>query len=223
MIRVNVVVEGQTEAAFVGNVLAREFWNKDINLTPVLVGRPGHKGGTVSYDRVSHDVVMLLKQERKPYCTTMVDLYGLGPGFPGSPPPGQLSNQERVRQIEAAFKRDICERVPELRPDLRFIPYLQLHEYEGLLFSDPTAFAMGINQGHLAREFQRIRDGFATPEDINDSPATAPSKRVIAVYPGYRKVIEGTQAAAKVGVAAMRTQCPHFREWLEALERVKEL
>ncbi len=223
MIRVNVVVEGQTEAAFVGNVLAPEFWNKHVYLTPVLVGRPGHKGGRVSYDRVSHDVLALLKQQRTAYCTTMVDLYGLGPGFPGNPPPGRLSSQELVRQIEAAFKRDICERVPEFRPDLRFIPYLQLHEYEGLLFSDPTTFAVGINQGHLAREFQRIRDGFGTPEDINDSPDTAPSKRVIAVYPGYRKVIEGTQAAARVGVAAMRAQCQHFREWLEALECVKEI
>lgn len=223
MIRVLAVVEGQTEEAFIGSVLAPEFWNKNIYITPILVGLPGHKGGRISYDRVSHDVLTLLKQQRKAYCTTMLDLYGIGPGFPGIPPPVHLSNLEKVRHIEAALKRDICDRIPDFSPDLRFIPYLQLHEYEGLLFSDPTAFARGINQGHLAHQFQQIRDAFESPEDINSSPTTAPSKRIIAVYPSYRKVIEGTQAAIAVGIATMRAQCLHFREWLEALESVIEL
>jgi hypothetical protein len=82
---------------------------------------------------------------------------------------------------------------------------------------------MGINQFHLAEGFQQIRNAFETPEDINDSPATAASKRIIAAYAGYRKVIEGTQAAVAVGIAMMRTQCQHFREWLETLESVREL
>jgi len=153
----------------------------------------------------------------------MVDLYGLGAGFPGTPAPAHLSNMEKVRHIEAAVKRDICDHIPDFRPDRRFIPYLQLHEYEGLLFSDPTSFAAGINQGQLAHSFQQIRDGFDTPEDINNNPNTAPSKRVLALYPGYRKVIEGTQAAKSVGIASMRMACHHFREWVEVLENVEEL
>lgn len=148
----------------------------------------------------------------------MVDLYGLGRGFPGHPPPEHLSNIEKVRHVEKAVKEDICQEMPDLRADRRFIPYLQLHEYEAILFSDPAAFAIGINYPNLQRQFQGIRDEVESPEDINDHPETAPSKRILAACPNYRKVIEGTQAAAAVGIPNIRQQCHHFREWIESLE-----
>lgn len=107
---------------------------------------------------------------------------------------------------------------PDLRPDVRFLPYLQLHEFEGLLFSDPVAFASGIGEPRLASRLERIRNPFETPEDINDDPTTAPSKQVISVCPSYRKVLDGTRAARAVGIARMRQECPHFRNWLEQLE-----
>jgi len=78
----------------------------------------------------------------------------------------------------------------------------------------------GINQAHLAASFRTIRDSFAMPEDINDDPLTAPAKRVVTAYPGYRKVLHGTIAAKAVGVDSMRRECPHFRSWLERLERL---
>jgi len=213
-----VVVEGQTEESFVRNVLAEVLWGSNVHPTPILLGTAGNKGGRTNYARVKRDVLVLLKQDRSAYCSTMVDLYGLGPGFPGHPPPDHLSNIEKVRHVEQAVKEDICSKVPDLRADLRFIPYLELHEYEALLFSDPAGFATGINHPHLQRQFQRIRDEFESPEDINNNPETAPSKRVLAVFPNYRKVIEGTQAAAAVGIPTMREECPHFREWIESLE-----
>ena len=219
MTRLYVVVEGQTEESFVRNVLAEVLWGSNVHPTPILLGTPGHKGGRTSYARVKRDVVVLLKQDRGAYCSTMVDLYGLGAGFPGHPPPDHLSNIDKVRHVEQAVKQDICGDLPDdLRPDLRFIPYLQLHEYEAILFSDPEAFATGINHPHLRLQFQRIRDEFDSPEDINNDPETAPSKRVIAACPTYKKVIEGTQAAAAVGIPTMREQCHHFREWIESLE-----
>ena len=138
-------------------------------------------------------------------------------------PPNHLTNLEKVRHIESAFKDNICKQIPGFRPDLRFIPHLELHEYEGLLFSDPQAFANGINQAHLARHFQEIRDEFDSPEDINDDPTSAPSKRVLAAYPSYQKVIEGTIAAQSVGIPIIRRECQHFREWLETLEELDGL
>jgi hypothetical protein len=148
----------------------------------------------------------------------MLDVYGLGKGFPGSPFPPNLSNIAKVMHLEQAIKADICQVVPDLRPDIRFLPYLQLHEYEGLLFSDPPAFAAAINQPYLAQAFQTVRDAFPTPEDINDDPATAPSKRVIQACHSYRKVLHGTIAARAIGIEAMRRECHHFRDWLEQLE-----
>jgi hypothetical protein len=151
----------------------------------------------------------------------MLDFYGLGPGFPGTPLSPNLPNIEKVRRVEAAVKHDICEAIPDFRPDLRFVPYLQLHEYEGLLFSDPPAFAAALRQPHFARQFQAIRDSFPTPEDINDDANTAPSKRVLQAYPAYNKVIDGTLAARAIGIEAMRRECPHFRSWLERLETLE--
>jgi hypothetical protein len=216
--RLYVVVEGQTEESFMSDVLAPVLWSSNVHPTPILLGPRGHKGGRTNYARVRRDVILLLKQDREAYCSTMIDLYGLGPGFPGCPPPESLSKLAKVRHVESSFKKDICDEIPELRPDVRFIPYLQLHEYEGLLFSDPEAFANGINQRTLGGPFQKIRDQFASPEDINDDPNTAPSKRILGLYPGYRKVIEGTLAAKSVGITAIRKECSHFRNWLESLE-----
>jgi hypothetical protein len=216
--RVKVAVEGPTEESFVKDVLAHALWPRQVFLIPIILGVPGHKGGRISYARVKKDVLVLLKQERTAYCSTMLDFYGLGHGFPGTPLPPELPSAEKATRLERAMKADICEQIPDLRPDVRFLPYLQLHEYEGLLFSDPAAFATGIGQEHLAQPFQTVRDEFATPEDINDDPNTAPSKRVRHAYPGYQKVMDGTLGARSVGVDNMRRECPHFRERIERLE-----
>lgn len=218
MTRVYVVVEGPTEEAFVANILAQSLWPHHIYLTPIILGPPGHKGGNPTYVRVKKDIVTQLKQDRTAYCSTMIDFYGLGAGFPGTPPPLALSSYQKVRRIEQAFKMDIVENLPDIRADVRFIPYLQLHEYEGLLFSDPQALASGIGQHHLAAHFQTIRSAFLTPEDIDDSPNTAPSKRIVNAYAAYSKPIDGLRAARAIGIDKIRVECPHFREWLEQLQ-----
>jgi hypothetical protein len=95
-----VVVEGQPEESFVTNIVARFFWPHQINLLPILLGRPGYKGGRTNYARVKRDILMLLKQDRTAYCSTMLDFYGLGQGFPGMPPLEHLTNVEKVLRIE---------------------------------------------------------------------------------------------------------------------------
>jgi hypothetical protein len=220
---VYVVVEGPTEESFVDKILAPSLLPHNVYLIPRILGVPGHKGGNVKYVRVKRDVLVQLKQDRIAYCSTMFDFYGLGTGFPGTPLPPNLRSVDKVVRIEEAVKADIAAEIPEFRPDVRFFPYLQLHEYEGLLFSDPGAFASGIKQPHLDRQFEQIRQGFPTPEDINDDHNTAPSKRVLTAYPKYNKVLDGTLAAQSVGIARMRQECPHFRQWLERLEGLSQI
>ncbi|HEY6292299.1 MAG TPA: DUF4276 family protein [Terriglobia bacterium] len=223
MTRVRVVVEGPTEESFVNQVLAVVLWPRRLYVTPIVVGVPGQKGGRTNYARVKKDVLIHLRQDRSAYCSTMIDFYGLGDGFPGVPLPPNLPNVEKVTRIERAVAQDIVDTVPDLRPDVRFLPYLQLHEYEGLLFSEPAAFANGIYQPNLAGQLQAIRDQFPTPEDINDDPNTAPSKRVLQLRPSYRKVLDGTLAAKAVGIARMRQECPHFDDWVARLEALTPL
>jgi Domain of unknown function (DUF4276) len=144
MKRVHVVVEGPTEESFVTNVLGPALWARQVYLNPIILGVPGHKGGNPSYARVQKDILRQLNEDRSAYCSTMLDFYGLGRGFPGTPPPANLSNLEKVVHVEQAVRENIASQAPELRPDVRLLPYLQLHEYEGLLFSDPTAFANAV-------------------------------------------------------------------------------
>jgi hypothetical protein len=217
MARVNVIVEGPTEESFINNVLAPFFWPRAVYVTLFVLGVPGHKGGNVNYARVRKDILLQLKHDREAYCSTMLDLYGLGAEFPGLPPTAHLTGSEKAAHIERAIDQDIAAAVPRLRPDLRFIPYLQVHEYEGLLFSETGALASALGRSELALDFRRVRTGFETPEDINDNPNTAPSKRILGLYPSYKKVIEGTVAALAVGLENMLRECPHFRGWVERL------
>lgn len=223
MSRIYVVVEGQTEESFVDKILAPALSLCRVYAIPLILGSPGHKGGNPKYARVKKDILKQLKQDPSAYCSTMLDLYGLGDDFPGVPIPANLRSVEKVLHIEQAVKADIVAQVPDLRPDIRFLPYIQLHEYEGLLFSDPAAFASGIAQPDLTRQFQTIRNEFPTPEDINDHPNTAPSKRVLTVYPGYRKVLDGTLAAQAIGIQKMREECAHFHRWVGQLEALGDL
>ncbi len=94
-----------------------------------------------------------------------------------------------------------------------------MHEFEGLLFSDCGRFSVGIGRPDLKTAFQAVRDKFSSPEEINDSPLTAPSKRVEQLVPGYQKPLLGTLAVLEIGLDAICRECPHFREWLQQLER----
>jgi len=193
--RLYLIVEGLTERAFVRQVLGPVLWRCEIFAEAILLGEAGHKGGRTNYARVRNNVLVRLKQDHSAFCSTMLDFYGLGKGFPGLPLPRNLPSLGKVARIEQAMAADVGSTIPDLRPDLRFVPYLQLHEYEGLLFSDPPSFATSIGRTDLAPQFQEIRNNFPTPEDINDDPNTAPSKRVLGLHGGYRKVDNGVDAA----------------------------
>lgn len=150
----------------------------------------------------------------------MVDYYGL----PAEPPrawPGRavsptlLPAIQKAIYVEEALKQDLASESPDASS--RFIPFIVMHEFEGILFSDCDAFSRGIGRPTLAKELQRIRDQFATPEDINDSPHTAPSKRVEALFPGYEKPLLGNLAALEIGLEAIVRECTNFRRWLDNL------
>jgi Domain of unknown function (DUF4276) len=220
VIRVHIICEGQTEEMFVNEVLADLFSPQGIYLFPSLIGKPGHKGGNVKYERLLTDLRARLGDSTA-YCTTLFDYYGLHRDFPGK--------EEAKEQIGTANKalcvtRTLTER---LRSTLgqnslrRFIPYVQMHEFEGLLFSDSDSFAKGINMPSLANDFRRIRAGFESPEEINDDPDTAPSKRIKALFPRYEKPLYGSLVTMEIGIAAIRAECPLFNRWLEQIESLQ--
>lgn len=133
MSHVFVIVEGPTEESFVKGPLAQALWPHQVYLIPIILGVPGQKGGRTNYARVQRDLLRQLKQDPTAYCSTMIDFYGLGPGFPGTPLPPHLTNIQKVEHIERAVKDDICSRIPNLRPDIRLIPYLSLHRRKSVV------------------------------------------------------------------------------------------
>ena len=97
-------------------------------------------------------------------------------------------------------------------------PYLMTHEFEALLFSKPSEISLALNAPMASGPLEQIRASFPTPEEINDNPLTAPSKRITSILPGYKKVVHGPNVAGRIGLQLMRQQCTHFSDWIGWLE-----
>lgn len=221
MIRLNIIVEGQTEETFVRELLAEHLGQHAVFATArcVETGRSKrriHRGGLVGYLKARKDIQSWLKQDKHAFVSTMFDYYALPSDFPQpARPRGSESSLEWAVKLEQALAADIN--------DSRFVPYLQVHEFEALLFSDVlrTGEALGAGTAQ-ARRLQDIRAAFETPEHINDSPETAPSKRLLELFPAYDKPAFGSLIVKRIGLGPIRQACPHFSSWLEKLERLGE-
>ena len=226
MTRLLIHVEGETEETFVNELLAAHLYRNGYTAVSArLLGnarRRSHRGGIRSWATVRGDILRHLSQDPTCLATTMVDYYalpqGAGDGWPGRHEAADLPFPLKAASVEDAIAQDIMAATQEEDDRSRFLPFVMMHEFEGLLFSDCTRFAHGIGRPELTVEFQAIRNQFGSPEEINDSPLTAPSKRIEGLVAGYEKPLLGTLAALEIGVEIIRDQCPHFRDWLEKLE-----
>jgi len=222
MLRLLIHVEGPTEEDFVNEVLRDHLLGMGYaNVSARIVGNArarDRRGGIRPWPQVKRDIVTHLRQDPGCVTTTIVDYYGLpqdGDGaWPGRREAARLDNARRAEAVEAALLADLEEHFDPRR----FMPFVMMHEFEALLFSDCAAFSRAIGRPELQPALQGIRHAFPTPEDINDSPKTAPSKRLQALIPGYQKPIMGTLAALEIGLDTMRRECPHFDTWISRLE-----
>lgn len=226
MARLLIHVEGQTEEGFVNEVLRDHLVGVGYeSVSARIVGNARlrqRRGGIRPWITVRKDIINHLKQDGGCLATMMVDFYGLPEGgdraWPGRAAAAKAETLRKAPIVETALASDLAKEAGQQIDAARFIPFVVVHEFEGLLFSDCGAFAQGIGRTDLEPHFGQIRDAFATPEDINDSPDTCPSKRVANLVPGYEKPLLGTLAALEIGLARIRAACPHFAEWLGRLE-----
>ena len=202
MPRLLVHVEGETEESFVNGVL-RPHLVSGFGYTVVsarLLGNPrqrSKRGGVRSWKGVRREIVAHLHEDAETISTTMVDFYGMPQtdphDWPGRAQANGMPFERKAEVVEEALALDVAAVAGG--PQERFLPFVVMYEYEGLLFSDPNRFAEAVGRKDLTAEFQAIRNRFSTPEEINDSPATAPSKRVESLVPRYQKPLMGTLAA----------------------------
>ena len=226
MARLIVHVEGVTEEEFVNVVLASHLlthgWEK---VAACRIGRARSRAkrhGIKGWDVTREGLIQQLKTDAGCCVTTFVDFYGLpqsgGRAWPGRASAGSQSFPLKASTVENALTEDLCREMGENFNPNRFIPFVMMHEFESLFFSDCERFGKGIDRPDLTSAFQEIRNHFASPEEINDSPMTAPSKRVEALVAGYEKPLLGTLAILEIGLDAIRRECPHFNDWLTLLE-----
>ncbi|ABQ26967.1 DUF4276 family protein [Geotalea uraniireducens] len=222
-IEIYIVVEGQTEQTFVRDVLAPQMAHKGIYLLPALIGKPGQKGGDIQFDRAKTDIGNFLKQRPETYVSTMFDYFRIDSEWPGR---AEVSRQirngssltaiQKADILEAATNSEIVKEFTGYNAESRFIPYIEMHEFEALLFSDADVLAEKTDID--VSKIQEIIGKYNSPEEINDDPAKAPSKRLEALKNGYRKVANGKTISEAIGITTIRKQCTHFNNWLTRLE-----
>ena len=226
MTRLVVLVEGQTEEDFVNSVLSAHLYS--VGYTSVrahLLGNARQRaqsGGIVPWEIAKRDILDDLLHDRGAVVTTMVDYYAMPESWPGRAEAG--TNQtagDKAVTVEEAVLEQITVSLTNFNPR-RFIPYVVMHEFEGLLFSDPVGLANSIGKPELSRQFQSIRSSSGSPEEINDSRDTCPSRRVMALDRQYQKRIDGVQAIRNIGLSATRRECPLFDKWITRLEQAAQ-
>jgi hypothetical protein len=225
MARLYIFAEGQTEQTYGDTVLKDHLATFGVYVQgPILIAHAKkkgrvHRGGGRKYLSMRNDILRFLAQEKAndTYFTTMIDLYAIHSDFPGLAEAEKVRHlpRQRVEQLEQAFANDINDR--------RFIPHIQLHEFEAILFVNPTAFeTFYADCAKQVVALQAIAQAHASPEEIDDGAQTAPSKRIIDQFPDYEgaKRTAGPQIAANIGLEAVRGKCPHFDAWLAKLEKL---
>lgn len=210
MTRIGISVEGQTEEAFVKNLIEQHLRDRQVTPTPVLIGRARGVagGGNVTVRRLATDMAKLYRNFD--YVTSLVDYYGFAGKGDDSP-----------QQLEERILGEVRARINRNWNPARVFPYVQRHEFEGLLFSDVGAFDSLVDLPDGSVETLReIREEFPSPEDINDNVHTAPSRRIQSIVPRYHKVVDGPFLARKIGLDTICGECPRFRDWIARLQGI---
>lgn len=226
MIEVIIVCEGQTEQAFVGEVLAPFFGERRVFVNPrIIPTSPRGRGGALTRGRVLRYLRNTLRERGDTYVTTLFDLYGLTADFPGNAAAAGLTDPiERAIAIEREFGQAVVDEAG-CRPQ-RFVPHIQPYEFESLLFSDVARFAeVEPDWRRYIGTLRDARRSAATPEHINDGRNTHPAARLTTLLHSrrYKKVLHGAAVSARIGIECIRTECRHFREWLDHVEGLPPL
>ena len=216
MSSVKILVEGPTEVLFVKEVLKPYFHEKGVFVKPFLFQEGG---GVRKYPRSQKEILYTIKSDRSCFCTMLVDFYGLPRDWPGREDADRhRAYLDKATTVEKALFANICEQLGSSFDHSRFIPYVQMHEFEALLFSDTSILA--ASDSGVSAQLERVLQSFSCPEEINDDYNTCPSRRIKRHIDNYVKTVDGIVAARKIGLAKMRQECPHFNEWIEKLENI---
>lgn len=217
MDRCRLLVEGQTEETFTNRMLAPhlyEFGLQEVTAIVVETKRAAsgrkHAGGVQSWAQIERDIRRLVSDSGA-LITTMFDFYGLPADVPGFEAVQQsVPAQLAVEHIEAAIFEEVGMQ--------NFVPFVMLHEFEALLYADPSAIGHHFGSQSLAARLEADLVECGVPELVDNGAQTAPSKRIARHQPGYLKTSDGPTILADVGLPMLRSKCEHFDDWLKRIE-----
>lgn len=216
MKRLIIIAEGPTEKEFIENSL-RDFFNSkgvfDVRAIMIQTSK-GNKGGFVNYIHLKNDIEKILKSENDVVVSMFVDFFKIPTNFPKFQDSIQLKNTDEKIDI---LLEGICNDIN----DSRFIPYIQKHEFEALLFSSNEGFNSWFDNEVIIDQLSEIVSQFKNPEEINTGSETAPSKRIIKILEAkkqkYDKIAEGNLIAEEIGIEKILEKCPRFNQWIYSL------
>ncbi len=218
MKRIIVIGEGQTEQSFCNDVLKPYFSSIAIYIENPVIKK--NKGGIVNWQALKHQIETHLLQDPTAFVTMLIDYYGLHSHhqYPDWEEVEKIVDKNsRMKKLEDAMQLNI-----EVGLQKRFIPYIQLHEFEALLFSEIEVFDRSfeeyefISYDYLVETISKN----SNPEMINNGNETAPSKRLEKIIKGYDKVAFGSLLAHDIGLEKIRSKCPRFNNWITRLESI---
>lgn len=223
MVEVFVLAEGQTEEVFIKLVVAPALKNMDIFVKAILINDPKRNlGGAVNLERVKSRAHKIWNANRSRYLTTLIDLYALDTSFPNFEESKKKSDiYTRTACLENGLHRKIIEHLG--CPPECFIPHIQPHEIEALLFSDVHTLCntpeISPNWAGLESKLNKVfkEKGIESPEHINGGHQTTPARRLEANLPRYRKTTHGPIGAKYITLPVIERECRHFREWMDKL------
>lgn len=210
----SVICEGHSENEFVDFILRPFFNSKGFQCYAFKITQSD--GGLSNYSQYKNDILKCVFDENT-IVTSLIDFYALPSNFPGfAESKGIRDKTDRVKYLENAIEEDI--KTSQRKQFNNLLPYIQLHEFEAFTFSDIVGFdALFENTQADFISLNKIIADFPNPEDINNSPLTAPSKRLLNHIPRYNKIVDGNLIILEIGLDKVRLKCPRFNNWIESL------
>lgn len=224
MKRLILIVEGQTEMEFVNRLLAPYLVHQGLNtsIQPIMITMKGGGHGFNNIEHLSNTIKPLLNASDEPVISTMIDNYGINsesklPGY------AEYSKEQNMGIRLKMMESNLNDYIQKIKPYRYFIPYIQRHEMETLLFANPEK-GFEFEAEEIKNDVINVCKEFDSIEDINDTPEGAPSKRLKEIYnkhqKKYVKIVDGIEIAELTTIEKMLDKCPRFKEWVEKLIEV---
>jgi hypothetical protein len=210
-----IICEGPTEIEYCKKVLYWHLKQYNIKLKFILILHSN--GGIVNWEILKKQIVKHYEDNNDVTISTFIDYYGLyeSHGFVD----WKLAEAEPLKSVRMTILENGMKN--DLNPNIKFIPFILLHEFETLAFCDYDIFEK-IYDSREAKfpKLKEICDDHPNPEDINNGLKTAPSKRLIKNIKRYKKTSDSINLTFQIGLTKIRTMCPGFNAWITTLENI---